>query len=231
MRPVGDTFVTGSRGQVMSDQFERVSGAGWDRLQGVIDSVERGDTDRAGALLSAFNVHFLVLETSDVDDGWLDQRDLAIVRVEGEYMVLENERFLPRAGLYSELPSFVRAIDEADPTLARSEDEENLEQLDAKSASNYEDPQAMGPGVAFLAESGDLAWEGQFQDEKIDSIDTVWGNAFDVPDGEGKLEIQYPRSFTSLMLLFAVALGWIVVLGASFSSRRGGPRARPGGRT
>jgi GT2 family glycosyltransferase len=231
MRPVGDTFVTGSRGQVMSDQFERVSGAGWDRLQGVIDSVELGDTDRAGALLSAFNVHFLVLETSDVDDGWLDQRDLAIVRVEGEYMVLENERFLPRAGLYNELPSFVRAIDEADPTLARSADEENLEQLDAKSASNYEDPQAMGPGVAFLAESDDPAWEGQFQDEKIDSIDTVWGNAFDVPNGEGKLEIQYPRSFTSLMLLFAVALGWIVVLGASFSSRRGGPRARPGGKT
>ena len=185
MRPVGHTFVTGSRGQVMSDQFEVVSGPGWSRLQAVIDSVERGDTDRAGALLSAFNVHFLILQEGDIDDGWLDQRDLAIVRSEPEYIVLENERFLPRAGLYNELPSFVEAIDEADPTLARSRDELNLESLDAKSSANYEDPQAMGPGVVFLAESAHPSWDGQFQDEQIDRLETVWGNAFDVPEVMG----------------------------------------------
>ena len=226
MRPVGETFVTGSRGQVMSDQFERVTGSGWSRMKGVIDSVERGDTDRAGALLSAFNVHFLILQRGDVDDGWLDQRDLAIVRTETDYLVLENQRFLPRAGLYNDIPSFVEAIDKADPTLARSEDELSLGSLDAKSASNYEDPQAAGPGVAFLAETADPSWEGQFKDEKIDRIDTTWGNAFDVPGGEGKLELQYPRSTMSLLLLLGVGLGWIVVLGASFSNRRGGPRAR-----
>jgi hypothetical protein len=226
MRPVGETFVTGSRGQVMSDQFERVTGSGWSRMKGVIDSVERGDTDRAGALLSAFNVHFLILQRGDVDDGWLDQRDLAIVRTETDYLVLENQRFLPRAGLYNDIPSFVEAIDKADPTLARSEDELSLGSLDAKSASNYEDPQAAGPGVAFLAETADPSWEGQFKDEKIDRIDTTWGNAFDVPGGEGKLEVQYPRSTMSLLLLLGVGLGWIVVLGASFSNRRGGPRVR-----
>jgi GT2 family glycosyltransferase len=228
MRPVGNTFVTGSRGQVMSDQFEEVSGAGWSRLQAVIDSVERGDTDRAGALLSAFNVHFLILQEEDIDAGWLDQRDLAIVRTEPEYLVLENERFLPRAGLYNELPSFVRAIDEADPTLARSRDELNLESLDAKSTANYEDPQAMGPGILFLAEASHPSWEGQFQDERVDPIDSVWGNAFDVPSGEGKLEVQYPRSNGSLLLLMAVGLGWIVVLGAAFSTRRPGARSRTG---
>ncbi|MGH2753077.1 MAG: glycosyltransferase [Actinomycetota bacterium] len=226
MRPVGDTFVTGSRGQVMSDQFERVTSRGWSRLRAVIDSVERGDTDRAGALLGAFNVHYIVMQRGEVDEGWLDQRDLAIVRAEPDYLVLENETFLPRAGLYDTMPSFVRAIDEADPTLARSDDELGLDSLDSKSSANYEDPQAVGPGVAFLAESADPAWEGQFRDEVIDKTPSVWGNAFEVPSGEGKLEVQYPRSPTNLLLLFAVALGWIVVTGAAFSTRRGGPRLR-----
>lgn len=229
-RPVGNSFVTGPRGQVLSDLFERRAGHAERQLQRVIDSIEQGTTDRGGALLGAFNIHLVVLDTDDPRvASWLGQRDLALVRTEPEYLLFEYDQFLARAGVFSALPLYVEGVSADDPGITTAEPEVPLDALSQRSSSNYVDRSVPGSGVVFVAEERDEGWQARFAGEDLHRAEGGWGNAFELAGGsrQGRLEVTYPRSLTRSLGLLLVALAWVVVLGAAFSRRRIDRRGDP----
>lgn len=222
-RPVGDAFVTGPRGQVMSDLFERRTGTGERQLQRVIDSIEQGTTDRGGALLGAFNVHMVVLDTHDDRIGsWLGQRDLRLVRTEPEYLLFEYRQFLARAGVFSELPLYVQGVSAEDPQITTVQPEVPLDSLNQQSSSYYQDSTTPGDGIVFLAEQRDPGWQASFEGERLPRAPGGWGNAFELPSSadQGGLVVSYPRSLGRTIFLIAIMLGWLVVMGAAASRRK-----------
>jgi len=226
-RPDEDLFVTGSRGQVLSDLFEQNRGAGDQALSRVVASVEEGTTDRAGRLLGAFNVRFVVLEREQGAFRWLGQRDLALVRDRPDHILLENQNWLHRAAVYNELPVYVRALDEVDATLTPESSEIERRVLNQRAPGSYASSAASGPGVAFVAESHHPGWIGRLAGRELERETSVWGNAFALPPAtEGAITVSYPVRVGHVLWLIAVALAWTVAVGASFSRRRneGGTR-------
>lgn len=220
-RPNTDHLVTGVKGQVIADLFESHSEDAEQQLGRVIASVEEGSTDRAGTLLGAFNIHFVVLERTAEAEPWLAQRDLALVRSEDGYMLLKNDSPLPRAGLYSGIPSYVTAIDRGDPSVITRNREVEITQLVQRGASEYTAKGVVSPGTIFLAESADDGWQASIDGESLESVEGGWGNAFVVPEGRrGDLVVSYPRPLSGYLWLLAVMLAWIVVVGSSFSKRK-----------
>lgn len=223
-RPIGDEFVTGARGQVMTDLFERHGGQGDGQLQRVIASVEQGATDRGGSLLGAFNIHFVVLERGEASDPWLAQRDLALVRSEDRYLVLRNDTPLERAALYPEMPDIVDALDVNDPTLATGAPMPAIEQLRQSRAARFVSRDISTAGTVFVAESRDRRWQAEIDGEPLEMVDAGWGNAFTLPAADSsRLTVAYPSSWLLNLFLFVVFLAWVVTIGASFSKRRPAP--------
>jgi hypothetical protein len=219
-RPVGDEFLTGARGHVMTDLFERSSGAPDEQLRRVIDSIETGSTDGAGELLGAFNIHFVVLERSADPGPWLLQRDLALVRTEPEFLIFRNDMPLERAALYPELPSAVTAIAELDPTLAAAERQPAIEALRQRRPGSFSAAKISTPGTVFLAEAADNGWRAELDGVELERVDAGWGNAFEVSAGSGRMQISYDRSLGMVLWIVVLFFAWIVVIGASFSRRK-----------
>jgi hypothetical protein len=218
---VTDHFLTGSRGHVLPDLFERNVGQGEATLDRVVASVGAGTTDRAGRLLGAFNIRYVVLERSAGVHRWLNQRDLALVRDQPGYILLKNESELRRAAFYNEVPSAVQRIEEHVPATISASGE--IERVIARqeSASRYSSESVSGPGVVFLAETHHEGWRAAIAGWALDGIEGSWGNAFRVADAaEGPLEISYPRDGGDVAWLIVVPLAWIVAVGAAFSRRR-----------
>lgn len=220
----GWTSVTDARGMVLTNLFERSPGSGHEELQRVVGSVESGATDRAGGLLGAFNVDYVVLERSAGAREWLAQGDLALVSDEAAYVVLENRAGLDRAGVYSRVPRYVEAVENNDPSLIASGPEPDGSPIERHSASSYSSQDASGPGTVFLAESSDSGWQAELDGRPLEPIDAGWGNGFVVPAlGEGSLEVSYQRSAADVAWLAAVFLLWVFIAGAAFPGR---PRPR-----
>lgn len=222
-RPFEHAFVTGSRGQVLSDLFERRAGAAEDALNRVISSIEQGTTDRGGALLGAFNVDLIVVDAEHEQvRSWLGQRDLALLRTEPEYLLLEHKQFLSRAGVFSELPLYVKGVSAEDPGVTTGEPEVPLDSLGQQTSSLYRDSTVPRSGVVFLAEETDAGWTASLDGVELERTPGGWGNAFVLPGGagQGALRVGYERPTAEVVWLIAAGLAWVVVLGAAFSRRR-----------
>jgi GT2 family glycosyltransferase len=227
MKPLGEHVLTGPRAEQLSDLFVNDSGTGRHELAEAISSVESGATDLGGHLLAAFNVDFIVLEPSPRASQWLAQRDLALIRTESDYLVLENEAGLPRAGLYDEVPASVRTLDGGDPTLIQSAATPASARAEQEAAHEYVADGVRGPGVVWLGESNNTGWRARIDGEELPRANGGWGNAFEVPESaEGRLEIVYPPEGGHLLVTAVVVLAWIVVIGGAFPKRRGPASAR-----
>jgi GT2 family glycosyltransferase len=226
-RPRARTFLTSPRGQVLSDLFESRAGRAEEQLRRVVSSIDQGSTDRGGALLGAFNIHFVVLDSEDPStSAWLAQRDLALVRHEPDHLLLQHDTYLSRAGVFSEVPLYVQGVSAEDPGITTGPPEVPLDALSQRSSHHYRDSSVPSEGIVFLAEERDPGWTASLADRDLERIPGGWGNAFAMPGGtgSGRVEVTYPRSATSIAWWFAIGLAWIVVLGAAFSRRRGSER-------
>ncbi|MDQ3963446.1 MAG: glycosyltransferase [Actinomycetota bacterium] len=220
-RPNPDLFVTGSRGQVLTDLFENNRASGDAALGRVVASIQEGTTDRGGGLLGAFNVRFVVLERGPGAFRWLSQRDLALHRDRPEYILLENTNELPRAAVFNELPVYVQALERDDPALTSAGAEIERTGLSQDSPSAYVADDVSGPGVAFLAENVHPGWTASVDGETLERSSSGWGNAFAIPAGTaGRLSLSFPHTTEHIVWLIGIALAWIVVIGASFSRRK-----------
>ena len=222
-RPHRGHMITGSRGESVVDLFEKTSNTSDAELENVIASIEAGDTDVGGTLLGTFNVRFVVLDRAPGAHRWLAQRDLALIRSERGYVLLENLERIDRAAVYSEVPSYLEAVAKRDPTLITGDLPVPVETLSQSAASRYvSERDVTGPGSVVLAESYDPRWVAKIDGEPLERVDAGWANAFVVPAGtEGHLDVRYPRSVRDIVWLLVIGLAWIVVLGGSFSGRRG----------
>ena len=220
-RPVGAHELTGSRGQLLTELFLPHTGAGEDQLRNAIASIEDGATDRGGRLLGAFNIRFVVLARGPGAGRWLSQRDLGLIRSEIDYLLLENQAVLTRAGVYTRLPVYVGALQAEDPGLTAGNTEIERTSAEQLAVHNYRARRASGPGTVFLAESRDDGWKATIDGEDLPPIAAGWGNGFEMgPTDRGELRVYYPRTLTRTLWLIAIALAWIVVIGAAFSRRR-----------
>jgi GT2 family glycosyltransferase len=226
-RPLGDHYSTGPRGQVLTDLFVRDGDAANTALDRAVQSIEAGTTDSGGHLLAPFNVEFVVVGRGDGADEWLRQRDLGLIRTEPSYLVLRNQVEVPRAAVFLEMPGFIG--DPAGVTAAATDDAvDSTATLEQESASAYESSGIEGPGVVFLAEARDPDWGATVDGQELRRTDGGWGNAWPLPSRSGDLVLRFPRTSSHIVWMVVVLLGWIVIVGASFSSRRGGlGRARP----
>ena len=221
-RPDVDLFLTGARGQVLSDLFESDVGSGEAAFERVVASIEEGTTDRGGGLLGAFNIRFVVLERGPGAHRWLSQRDLALYRDRPEYILLENTGGLPRAAVFNDLPVYVRALEQGDQGLTSAATEIERTDLAQDSSWRYRGEEVRGPGVAFLAENDDPGWGATLDGRSLERTRSGWGNAFRIPEASaGPLTISYARTTEQMVWLVGIALAWIVVVGASFSRRKG----------
>jgi hypothetical protein len=210
--------VTGPDGRTLADLFAPPRQAGSADLEASVDSISSGATDVGGHLLGAFNVRLVVLDRAVSRAAWLGQRDLAVVRSERSFVLLRNSAALPRAGLFDELPGYVAALAARDPTLAALPAESPRLSAERVSASRYEASDADGPGVVWLAESAARRWEARIGDRPLEPVDGGWGNAFAAPAGAaGELAVSYPRTAADVLGPVALALAWIVALGAAAS--------------
>lgn len=222
-------FLTGARGHVLADLFQRESPEAEDDFESVIASIESGATDRGGSLLGAFNVRFVVLARDGSAAPWLDQRDLALIRTETRYLLLENQATLERAAVYAQAPPPVQAVAERDPSLVPETAAPRAFTATPVSASRYAAARVAGPGTLFVAESADPRWEATVGGARLQRTDGGWGNAFTVPDSaRGPLVVRFPREVSDLVWLIVIALAWIVLLGAAFSRAKRVP-GRPAG--
>jgi hypothetical protein len=215
-RAVGDYFLTGSRGQVLSDLFERTRDRADRDFESVVASVRDGSTDRVGHLLDPYNVRFVVVQRGPGTFRWLSQRDLGITRVEPGYYLLENTDVLARAAVYASTPQ--GAIDAG--TVRASADQE-LAGLDHAAPWRYQADRVTGTGVAFISESHDPAWKATFDGADLPRVDGGWANAFELDASRrGELVVAHPRSIGDALWMLFMFASWIVVGGAALSRRR-----------
>jgi hypothetical protein len=200
----------------LSDLFEQPDVEARSQLDSILSSIESGTTDRGGYLLGTFNIHYVVLERADANAAWLSQRDLAIVRSEERYVLLENKGFLVRAATYDALPSRLQAVRDNDPLATTVPRERELEQLQEKTSYSFSDDEVRGPAKLFIAEAEDEAWVATLDGAPLERIDGGWGNAFELPEAAGRLDVETPRTLQAVLLQFLVLLAWAVVLAASF---------------
>jgi GT2 family glycosyltransferase len=227
-RPVTRSQLTDPRGQELNDLFAGSSGEGAERLTEIIDLIQGGETDRAGALLGSFNVRFVIVDLDSQTRPWEAQRDLALIRRESGFFVFQGDSALDRAAVYEELPPYVAAIEEEDPSLASDESPARHTVLARESPSRYSAAQGSAPGVAFLAETKAEDWTATSGGDELERIQSGWGNAFEVPaGGERPLEIEFPRSLIDYASLVALPLLWLFMIGAAFPSRRSEKRKLP----
>lgn len=220
-RPVSEAFLTAPEGQTLTDLFEREEGAADRQLQRVVDSVEDGATDEGGALLGVFNVGYVVLETDESAEPWLGQRDLGLIRKEPDFLLLQNQSTLPRAGLYDSIPGLVEAIGGEGSRLDSVTPSEGRAVLDRRTAARYVAENLSEGGELFLAEAADESWKASIDGEDLERTDAGWGNGFVVPsDATGSLVVRSPRGLGDILWIIALTLAWITVTGASFSRRR-----------
>lgn len=214
--------ISGSRGRVVNDLFDRASGVAQRDFQRVVASIEEKTTDRGGALLGTFNVRYIVLDNEpETVRPWLAQRDLAVDRSEAEYILLKNSSMLARAAVYNEVPVYVQAVRRSDPRLSSADPEVERLIADQSSSWRYEAPKANGPGIVFLAETRDRGWVADIGDVRLQPVSAGWANAFEIPEGaNGPLRVAFPRDLTRTVFLFALLLAWIVVIGAAVSKRK-----------
>ena len=144
-----------------------------------------------------------------------------MIRDEPGFILLKNESELERAALYNELPRYVQGIEGSDPAVTSRPAEIERTEAEQRSSSLFVADHASGPGVVFLAEADDPGWRASVGDRDLETIESVWGNAFEVPSNvEGELKIAYPRSGVHYFWLVVVPLMWIVALGGAFSRRK-----------
>ena len=226
-RPADDYMVTGPRGQQLGDLFERRNGAAEAELARVVASVREGRTDRGGSLLGAFNIRFVVLERGPGAHRWLSQRDLALIRTENEYLILENQDRLERVAVYGTVPRHLRALAESDPTAGFGEVEAGRYPAEQRTAARFVAETVRAPGVVVLAETSDPAWEATFDGERLERIDAGWANGFELPPaGSGRLAVTYPRATSQIVWLLVVGMVWVVVAGQAFARTK--RRSLPG---
>ena len=219
-RPIGDHMVTGPRGEVLTDLFESRVGSAEDELQSVVASVERGRTDRAGSLLGAFNIGYVILQRGPGSHRWENQADLAIARdnPEEQYLLLANPEVLGRAGVYKELPSIVQAIDQKDPSLITGTAPPARENAAQVTPNRFRADLQEGEGVVFLAEAEHEGWQARLNGQRLERVDGGWGNGFAIPRNlSGELVLEFPRSIGRSLQLLVLALGWLFILAAAFS--------------
>ena len=221
-RPHRGHMVTGSRGESAIDLFERVGTPAHAELENVIASIEAGDTDVGGSLLGSFNIRYVLLDRDPGAYRWLAQRDLALVRSEAGFVMLENLNRVERAAVYSRAPSYLLAVEQRDPTLIAGEIPRPIATLEQVAASRYETKRSLsGPGEVVLAESNDDQWTATMGGIRLGRAEAGWANGFVIPEGtEGELDVRYPRTVGDILWLVVFGLGWIVVIGGSFSRRR-----------
>lgn len=228
-RPADDYMVTGPRGQQLGDLFERKNGAAEAELARVVASIREGQTDRGGSLLGAFNIRFVVLERGPGAHRWLSQRDLALIRTENEYLILENQDRLERAAVYENVPRHLRALATSDSTAGFGEVESGRYPAEQRTAAWFVAETARAPGVVVLAETSHPDWRATLDGEPLERIDAGWANGFSLPEaGSGRLVIKFPRSVAQTIWLLVIALLWIVVIGQAFSRTK--PRKLEGSR-
>lgn len=227
-RPHRGHMITGSRGESMVDLFERSDTPSLAELEGVVASVEAGDTDVGGSLLGTFNVRFVVLDRAPGAYRWLAQRDLALVRSERGYVLLENIDRVERAAVYPEVPSYLRAVAEREPRMITGDIPTPTQSLEQSAASRYiSERDVSGPTEVVLAESFDPKWKAEVDGLDLERVEAGWANGFAIPPGtSGKLAVAYPRTIRDIVWLLVMALAWIVVLGGAFSRRRSQARGR-----
>jgi GT2 family glycosyltransferase len=215
-RTVGDYFVTGPRGQVLSDLFERTRDRADRGFEAVVASARDGSTDRVGHLLGPFNVRFVVIQRGPGTFRWLSQRDLAIARSEPGYLLLENTDLVARAGVYTVMPD-----DVLDPSRLQVGRERLVAQVDQEAPSRFRAGRVAASGVVFLAEARDGDWAASLEGEPLDRIGAGWGNGFELQgSGRGELSVRHPRSLGDTLWLVFLLVAWIVAAGAALSRRR-----------
>ncbi|MFN2595021.1 MAG: glycosyltransferase [Actinomycetota bacterium] len=218
-------FLTGPKGQELTDLFGRNEDVGDGAFDRVVSSIETGTTDRGGSLLAAFNVGYVVVQSGPEARPWLAQRDLTLTRSAATFNLFSIDSPVARAGVYSALPSWVTAIDQNKPDITSDTTSIEREIAGQLNASSYREKSVAGPGFVFLAEQRSGGWAASIGDERLDRVDGGWGNAFAIPKGvRGDLTLRYARRTTSLLLLLAITLAWIVVVGAAFSRRARAPQ-------
>ena len=74
--------------------------------------------------------------------------------------------------------------------------------------------------MAFLAETNHEGWTATGGGDELERVPSGWGNAFEVPAGDGPLEINFTRSLIDYAALVALPLLWLFMIGAAFPSRR-----------
>jgi hypothetical protein len=205
----------------MNDLFAAPSGEGTRRLREIIDLILLGETDRAGNLLGSFNIRFVIVDLDSGTRPWEAQRDLALIRRESGFFVFQDDSSLDRAAVYEELPPYIAAIAEGDPTLASAEPPARQTILARESPWRYRAARGSAPGVAFLAETRSEDWKATSGGEELERVQAGWGNAFEVPTGDERpLEIEFSRSLIDYVALVTLPLLWLFMIGAAFPSRR-----------
>ncbi len=216
-RPPRDYFVTGARGQVLTDLFERGSAEQERLFEDAVTSVRAGLTDEGGSLLAGFNIRFVVVERTEAS-AWMEQRDMAVSREGPSFLIFENDVPFPRAALYADIPPYLDAIEEDIRSLPPGLPKERGRQATQRSSASYLIDDAEGPGVVFLAESGHDDWTATIGGSELEPIDRKWGNAWSVPAAaRGSVEVEHPRSILKLILLMIVGLAWLAVMEAALS--------------
>ncbi|HET7482781.1 MAG TPA: hypothetical protein VFK89_07965, partial [Actinomycetota bacterium] len=220
-RPHFGHMITGPRGQQMTDLFERTGTPAESEVDNVVRAVEAGDTDIGGSLLGTFNVRYVVLDRGPGAYRWLAQRDLALVRAERGFILLENLNRVARAAVYPKVPPYLDAVAGRDPTLISQGFAKPAKTADVVAPSKFVAENASGPGIGVLAEAHDDRWTASIEGERLERADAGWANGFTVPDGaSGTLVFKYSRSATQTIVLIIVAVAWLAVLGGAFSRRR-----------
>ncbi|MGH2699551.1 MAG: glycosyltransferase family 2 protein [Actinomycetota bacterium] len=227
-RPHWAGFLTDPNGPALDDLFAGNTGDGAQRLEEVVGSIQSGETDRAGSLLGSFNIRFIIVDRDSETRPWRAQRDLALIRSESDFLVFENAAALERAAVYEELPPYVAAISEEDPTIASGEPPSEHAILAREDPSKYRASQVSVPGVVFLAETRDENWSATSGGDELERTESGWGNAFDLPGGdEAPLELEFSRSLIDYAWLVVLPLLWLFMIGAAFPSRRSEKRRPP----
>jgi GT2 family glycosyltransferase len=224
----GGAVVTGPEGRVLTDLLAPASGPGIPQLDEVVRSITGGATDAGGQLLSAFAIRYVVVGRPAPALGWLAQRDLAVIRSEPSYWLLENKVVMPHAAVLSGLPPVVRALAAGDPTLASGPPPTARAVILQGTPSRYSARAASGPGVVFLGETRNRRWRASLGGRRLERADGGWGNAWTVPStARGTLNLSFPQPASHHLWLAASVVGWLIILGAARPRRPAGSGGAP----